>query len=473
MATNVLMPALSPTMEKGNLSKWLKKEGDTVKSGDVIAEIETDKATMEVEAVDEGTLGKILVPEGTADVAVNTPIAMILADGEDSSALTNGKGASPQLIVRPAKPAESAPAAADDPALGQVPLQRRMQAQKTTPEPAAPEPEVPEGTEMVTMTMREALRDAMAEEMRRDPDVFVIGEEVAEYQGAYKVTQGLLDEFGARRVIDTPITEHGFAGLSIGAALSGLKPVVEFMTFNFAMQAMDQLINSAAKTPYMSGGQVRVSIVFRGPNGPAARVAAQHSQDYTAWYSHIPGLKVIAPSTAADAKGLLKAAIRDPNPVMFLENEILYGHSSPVPRLDDYVLPIGRARVVRPGNDVTIVAWSMGMTYALKAADELAKDGINAEVIDLRTLKPMDSDTIVESVKKTGRIVTVEEGWKQSGVGAEIAARVMEQAFDYLDAPIERVAGKDVPMPYAANLEKLALPSVVEVVEAAKVVCYR
>jgi len=473
MPTQVLMPALSPTMEKGNLSKWLKKEGDTVKSGDVIAEIETDKATMEVEAVDEGTLGKILVPEGTADVAVNTPIAMILADGEDSSALTNGKGASPQLIVRPAKPAESAPAAADDPALGQVPLQRRMQAQKSTPEPAAPEPEVPEGTEMVTMTMREALRDAMAEEMRRDPDVFVMGEEVAEYQGAYKVTQGLLDEFGARRVIDTPITEHGFAGLSIGAALSGLKPVVEFMTFNFAMQAMDQLINSAAKTPYMSGGQVRVSIVFRGPNGPAARVAAQHSQDYTAWYSHIPGLKVIAPSTAADAKGLLKAAIRDPNPVMFLENEILYGHSSPVPRLDDYVLPIGRARVVRPGNDVTIVAWSMGMTYALKAADELAKDGINAEVIDLRTLKPMDSDTIVESVKKTGRIVTVEEGWKQSGVGAEIAARVMEQAFDYLDAPIERVAGKDVPMPYAANLEKLALPSVVEVVEAAKVVCYR
>jgi len=473
MPTQVLMPALSPTMEKGNLSKWLKKEGDTIKSGDVIAEIETDKATMEVEAVDEGTLGKILVPEGTADVAVNTPIAMILADGEDSSALTNGKGASPQLIVRPAKPAESAPAAADDPALGQVPLQRRMQAQKSTPEPAAPEPEVPEGTEMVIMTMREALRDAMAEEMRRDPDVFVIGEEVAEYQGAYKVTQGLLDEFGARRVIDTPITEHGFAGLSIGAALSGLKPVVEFMTFNFAMQAMDQLINSAAKTPYMSGGQVRVSIVFRGPNGPAARVAAQHSQDYTAWYSHIPGLKVIAPSTAADAKGLLKAAIRDPNPVMFLENEILYGHSSPVPRLDDYVLPIGRARVVRPGNDVTIVAWSMGMTYALKAADELAKDGINAEVIDLRTLKPMDSDTIVESVKKTGRIVTVEEGWKQSGVGAEIAARVMEQAFDYLDAPIERVAGKDVPMPYAANLEKLALPSVVEVVEAAKVVCYR
>ena len=330
---------------------------------------------------------------------------------------------------------------------------------------------MPEGTEMVTMTMREALRDAMAEEMRRDPDVFVMGEEVAEYQGAYKVTQGLLDEFGARRVIDTPITEHGFAGLGIGAALAGLKPIVEFMTFNFAMQAMDQLINSAAKTPYMSGGQVRVSIVFRGPNGPASRVAAQHSQDYSAWYSHVPGLKVIAPSTAADAKGLLKAAIRDPNPVMFLENEILYGHSSPVPKLDDYVLPIGRARVVRSGSDVTIVAWSMGMTYALKAADELAKENINAEVIDLRTLKPMDSDTIIESVKKTGRLVTVEEGWKQSGVGAEIAARVMEQAFDYLDAPVARVTGKDVPMPYAANLEKLALPSVAEVVEAAKAVC--
>jgi len=467
MPTQVLMPALSPTMEKGNLSKWLKKEGDTVKSGDVIAEIETDKATMEVEAVDEGTLGKILVPEGTADVAVNTPIAMILADGEDSSALTNGKAAA---APQPARREAAAPPPA---AKADAPAPAKPVAVAPPAAPATPEPEVPEGTEMVTMTMREALRDAMAEEMRRDPDVFVMGEEVAEYQGAYKVTQGLLDEFGARRVIDTPITEHGFAGLGIGAALAGLKPVVEFMTFNFAMQAMDQLINSAAKTPYMSGGQVRVSIVFRGPNGPAARVAAQHSQDYTAWYSHIPGLKVIAPSTAADAKGLLKAAIRDPNPVMFLENEILYGHSSPVPKLDDYVLPIGRARVVRPGADVTIVAWSMGMTYALKAAEELATDGINAEVIDLRTLKPMDSDTIVESVKKTGRIVTVEEGWKQSGVGAEIAARVLEQAFDYLDAPVERVTGKDVPMPYAANLEKLALPSVAEVVAAAKAVCYR
>jgi pyruvate dehydrogenase E1 component beta subunit len=473
MPTEVLMPALSPTMEKGNLSKWLKKEGDTVKSGDVIAEIETDKATMEVEAVDEGTLGKILVPEGTNDVAVNTPIAMILADGEDAAALKDGKGAAPKPAPQPAKAPQPASPGARDAALGQVPLSEIKDAQKSTPEPAAPEPEVPEGTEMVTMTMREALRDAMAEEMRRDPDVFVMGEEVAEYQGAYKVTQGLLDEFGARRVIDTPITEHGFAGLGVGAAFAGLKPVVEFMTFNFAMQAMDQLINSAAKTTYMSGGQMRVSIVFRGPNGPAARVAAQHSQDYSAWYSHIPGLKVIAPSTAADAKGLLKAAIRDPNPVMFLENEILYGHSSPVPKLDDYVLPIGRARVVRAGSDVTIVAWSMGMTYALKAADELAKQNINAEVIDLRTLKPMDSDTIIESVKKTGRLVTVEEGWKQSGVGAEIAARVMEQAFDYLDAPVARVTGKDVPMPYAANLEKLALPSVAEVVEAAKAVSYR
>ena len=462
MPTEVLMPALSPTMEKGNLSKWLKKEGDTVKSGDVIAEIETDKATMEVEAVDEGTLGKILVPEGTNDVAVNTPIAMILAEGEDATALKDGKPANIDAIPAPqAKAAEPAPAKPKSPT------------QQPSAAPATPEPEVPEGTEMVTMTMREALRDAMAEEMRRDPDVFVMGEEVAEYQGAYKVTQGLLDEFGARRVIDTPITEHGFAGLGVGAALAGLKPIVEFMTFNFAMQAMDQLINSAAKTPYMSGGQVRVSIVFRGPNGPASRVAAQHSQDYSAWYSHVPGLKVIAPSTAADAKGLLKAAIRDPNPVMFLENEILYGHSSPVPKLDDYVLPIGRARVVRAGSDVTIVAWSMGMTYALKAAEELAKDNINAEVIDLRTLKPMDSDTIIESVKKTGRLVTVEEGWKQSGVGAEIAARVMEQAFDYLDAPVARVTGKDVPMPYAANLEKLALPSVAEVVEAAKAVCYR
>jgi pyruvate dehydrogenase E1 component beta subunit len=461
------MPALSPTMEKGNLAKWLKHEGDTVKSGDVIAEIETDKATMEVEAVDEGTLGKILVPEGTNDVAVNTPIAVILAEGEDKSALADGKTDTADVV--PAPVAAPQPGKAPPPGPAQAPTGTA----KPPPVEIVPDPEVPEGTEMVTMTMREALRDAMAEEMRRDGDVFVIGEEVAEYQGAYKVTQGLLQEFGARRVIDTPITEHGFAGLGVGTALAGLKPIVEFMTFNFAMQAIDHIINSAAKTRYMSGGQVDVAIVFRGPNGPAARVAAQHSQDYSSWYSHVPGLKVIAPSNAADAKGLLKAAIRDPNPIVFLENELLYGASSPVPKLDDYVLPIGRARIVRAGNNVTLVAWSMGMTYALKAADELAKENISAEVIDLRTLKPMDIETVIESVKKTGRLVTVEEGWRQSGVGAEIAARVMEEAFDYLDAPVARVTGEDVPMPYAANLEKLALPSVAKVVEAAKAVSYR
>ncbi|MCZ7656949.1 MAG: pyruvate dehydrogenase complex E1 component subunit beta [Xanthobacteraceae bacterium] len=470
MPVQVLMPALSPTMEKGNLAKWIKKEGDKVKSGDVIAEIETDKATMEVEAVDEGTIGRILVPEGTADVAVNTPIAVILSEGEDAAAIKDGG--------RPAaaqKAAESAPPAAAEkaePEAARAPAAPSAVASPPKPE-AEPEPEVPEGTEMVTMTVREALRDAMAEEMRRDGDVFVMGEEVAEYQGAYKVTQGLLQEFGAARVIDTPITEHGFAGLGVGAALGGLKPIVEFMTFNFAMQAIDQIINSAAKTLYMSGGQMGCAIVFRGPNGPAARVAAQHSQDYAAWYSHIPGLKVIAPYTAADAKGLLKAAIRDPNPVIFLENEILYGHSFPVPKLDDYVLPIGKAKVVRPGQHVTIVAWSMGMTYALKAAEELAKKHIHAEVVDLRTLRPMDTETLIESVKKTGRCVVVEEGWQQSGVGAEIAARLMEHAFDWLDAPVARVSGKNVPMPYAANLEKLALPSVAEVVDAAKAVCYR
>jgi pyruvate dehydrogenase E1 component beta subunit len=471
MPTEVLMPALSPTMEKGNLAKGLKKEGDTIKSGDVIAEIETDKATMEVEASDEGTLGKILVPEGTADVAVNTPIAVILGDGEDKSAIKDAKPSQQQKATESAPPAKSEKNEAK--ALA-APAPKKQQKAPQAPETkVAADPDIPEGTKMVTMTMREALRDAMAEEMRRDKDVFVMGEEVAEYQGAYKVTQGLLQEFGAKRVIDTPITEHGFAGLGIGAALAGLKPVVEFMTFNFAMQAMDQLINSAAKTLYMSGGQMGCSIVFRGPNGAAARVAAQHSQDYSSWYSHIPGLKVIAPSTAADAKGLLKAAIRDPNPVMFLENEILYGHSSAVPKLDDFVLPIGKARIARAGNDVTIVAWSMGMSYALKAAEELSQAGIDAEVIDLRTLKPMDTDTIVASVQKTGRCVTVEEGWAQSGVGAEIAARLMEQAFDYLDAPVARVTGKEVPMPYAANLEKLALPSVAEVVEAAKAICYR
>jgi pyruvate dehydrogenase E1 component beta subunit len=470
MPIQVLMPALSPTMEKGNLAKWLKKEGDTVKTGDVIAEIETDKATMEVEAIDDGTLGRILVPEGTNDVAVNTPIAMILAEGEDKAALKDGGAA-----ATPRASASAPPRAQEDgPAKQPEPVAPAKAAAAKPPSvQPMPDPEVPAGTEMAAMTMREALRDAMAEEMRRDGEVFVIGEEVAEYQGAYKVTQGLLQEFGARRVIDTPITEHAFAGLGVGAALAGLKPIVEFMTFNFAMQAMDHLINSAAKTRYMSGGQVDVAIVFRGPNGPAARVAAQHSQDFSSWYSHVPGLKVIAPSNAADAKGLLKAAIRDPNPVIFLENELLYGVSSPVPKLDDYVLPIGRARTARSGSDVTLVAWSMGMTYALKAADELAKENISAEVIDLRTLKPMDSDAVIESVKKTGRLVTVEEGWKQSGVGAEIAARVTEEAFDYLDAPVIRVTGKDVPMPYAANLEKLALPSVAEVIEAAKSVCYR
>ena len=467
MPIQVLMPALSPTMEKGNLAKWLKKEGETIKSGDVIAEIETDKATMEVEATDEGTLGKILIPEGTNDVAVNTPIATILADGESAADL--GKAAAPapapnvakevaesRAPVGEGKPVISAPAAPSAPAAV-----------------AEPDPEVPAGTEMITQTIREALRDAMAEEMRRDPDVFIMGEEVAEYQGAYKVTQGLLQEFGARRVIDTPITEHGFAGVGVGAAMSGLKPIVEFMTFNFAMQAIDQIINSAAKTLYMSGGQMGCSIVFRGPNGAASRVAAQHSQDYSAWYSQIPGLKVVAPFSAADYKGLLKAAIRDPNPVIFLENEMLYGHTGEVPKLDDYVIPIGKARIVRSGGHVTLISWSNGMSYALKAADELAKEGIEAEVIDLRTLRPMDTETIIASVKKTGRAVTVEEGWQQSGVGAEIAARIMEQAFDYLDAPVARVSGKDVPMPYAANLEKLALPTVAEVVAAAKAVSYR
>jgi pyruvate dehydrogenase E1 component beta subunit len=475
MPIQVLMPALSPTMEKGNLSKWLKKEGEAIKSGDVIAEIETDKATMEVEATDEGTLGKILIPEGTADVAVNTPIATILADGESAS----DAGKEPGGKAPAPKAAATAPDVKEEVAESRSPVGEGKPAISAPAAPAAPkaavepDPEVPEGTEMVTMTIRDALRDAMAEEMRRDPDVFLMGEEVAEYQGAYKVSQGLLQEFGARRVIDTPITEHGFAGIGVGAAMSGLKPIVEFMTFNFAMQAMDQIINSAAKTLYMSGGQMGCSIVFRGPNGAASRVAAQHSQDYSAWYSQVPGLKVIAPYSAADYKGLLKSAIRDPNPVIFLENEMLYGHSGPVPKLDDYTIPIGKARIVRSGGHVTIVSWSNGMSYALKAADELAKEGIEAELIDLRTLRPMDTDTIVASVKKTGRAVTVEEGWQQNGVGAEVAARIMEHAFDYLDAPVARVSGKDVPMPYAANLEKLALPSVAEVVAAAKAVCYR
>ncbi|GBD49311.1 pyruvate dehydrogenase complex E1 component subunit beta [Methylopila sp. Yamaguchi] len=492
MPIEVLMPALSPTMEAGKLAKWLKKEGDAVKSGDVIAEIETDKATMEVEAVDEGVLGKILIADGSEDVKVNTPIALILADGEDESALKNG-ASTPAGDAQP-KP-DAAPAAGEPKTGGEAAAKRADEGAakdasggkqptgdaKATGSAAAnppapevlPEPDVPEGTEMVMTTVRDALRDAMLEEMRADERVFLMGEEVAEYQGAYKVSQGLLEEFGAERVIDTPITEHGFAGVGVGAALAGLKPIVEFMTFNFAMQAIDQIINSAAKTLYMSGGQMGCSIVFRGANGAAARVGAQHSQDYAAWYSNVPGLTVLAPYTAADAKGLLKAAIRDNNTVIFLENEILYGQQFPVPKLDDYVVPIGKAKIARPGKDVTIVAWSIGMTYALKAAEELAKDGVDAEVIDLRTIRPMDTDTIIESVKKTGRLVTVEEGWAQSGVGAEISARVMERAFDWLDAPVTRVSGKDVPMPYAANLEKLALPSVAEVVEAAKAVCYR
>jgi pyruvate dehydrogenase E1 component beta subunit len=470
---DVLMPALSPTMEQGKLSKWLKKKGDAIKSGDVIAEIETDKATMEVEAVDEGVLSDILVPEGTDNVAVNTKIAFIQGDGETAPA-----GATEHKTGTQPSPRSSGTDQPDDGPR----TARGSNAEEPTSDPTSlPQPregydasgEVPEGTEMATMTVREALRDAMAEEMRRDPDVFVIGEEVAEYQGAYKVTQGLLQEFGPKRVVDTPITEHGFAGLAVGAAFTGLKPVVEFMTFNFAMQAIDQIINSAAKTLYMSGGQMGCPIVFRGPNGAAARVAAQHSQDYSAWYSHIPGLKVIAPYTAADAKGLLKAAIRDPNPIIFLENEILYGQSHPVPKLDDFVLPIGKARIARPGRDVTLVAWSIGMSYALKGAEALAGEGIDAEVIDLRTLRPMDIPTVVASVQKTGRCVVVEEGWQQSGVAAEISARIMEEAFDYLDAPVARVSGKNVPMPYAANLEKLALPSVAEVVQAAKAVSYR
>ncbi|WP_020176311.1 pyruvate dehydrogenase complex E1 component subunit beta [Methyloferula stellata] len=462
MATNILMPALSPTMEQGKLTKWLKKEGDKVRSGDVLAEIETDKATMEVEAVDEGTLAQILIPDGTENVAVNTPIGVIL--GDDGEAMPKPAATKPEALAIQAEapaPKIEAPSPAVAPPASPAVVGRLE------------EPGIPAGTSMVTMTVREALRDAMMEEMRRDETVFIMGEEVAEYQGAYKISQGLLQEFGARRVVDTPITEHAFAGLGIGAALSGLRPIVEFMTFNFAMQAMDQIINSAAKTLYMSGGQMGCPIVFRGPNGAAARVAAQHSQDYSAWFSHIPGLKVVAPYSAADFKGLLKSAIRDPNPVIFLENEILYGHSFDVPQIEDYLVPIGKAKIARPGEHVTIVSFSFGMTYALKAAEDLAKDGIEAEVIDLRTLRPMDTATIISSVKKTGRCVTVEEGWPQSGVGAEISAVLMAEAFDYLDAPVLRVTGRDVPMPYAANLEKLALPSVADVVQAAKAVCYK
>ena len=465
MATEILMPALSPTMEEGTLAKWLVKEGDEVSSGDILAEIETDKATMEFEAVDEGTIGKILIEEGTEGVKVNTPIAVLLEEGEDASdietatspAAASGDDTSEDDDKEDAKSEEKAPAKAAAPA---------------APEPDA-SPDWPEGTEMKTMTVREAINSAIAEEMRNDDTVFIMGEEVAEYQGAYKITQGLLDEFGAKRVVDTPITEHGFAGIGVGASWGGLRPIVEFMTFNFAMQAIDQIINSAAKTLYMSGGQMGAPIVFRGPNGAAARVAAQHSQDYAAWYSHVPGLKVVQPYTAADAKGLLKAAIRDPNPVIFLENEILYGQTFDVPKLDDFVLPIGKARVHRRGKDATIVSFGIGMTYAVKAADALAGEGIDVEIIDLRTIRPMDLDTVIESVKKTNRLVAVEEGFPQSSVGDHIASQVMQRAFDWLDAPVITICGKDVPMPYAANLEKLALPNVGEVVEAVKAVCYR
>ena len=476
MPTQVLMPALSPTMEEGKLAKWVVKEGDEIKAGDVIAEIETDKATMEVEAVDEGRLGKILVGEGTEGVKVNTPIAVILADGEDAAAAEGAAAPAADTTTSGGRAERGGPSDRSA-ATGEADGEKSDKAESALhalpkAEPPEESPEVPAGVETVQQTVREALRDAMAEEMRRDKDVFVIGEEVAEYQGAYKVTQGLLDEFGAKRVIDTPITEHGFAGLGVGAAFAGLKPIVEFMTFNFAMQAMDQIINSAAKTLYMAGGRMGCPIVFRGPNGAAARVGAQHSQDYAAWYSQVPGLKVIQPHTAADAKGLLKAAIRDPNPVIFLENEILYGQSFSVPKIEDFVLPIGKAKIARKGGDVTIVSFGIGMTYALKAAEALAGEGIEAEVIDLRTIRPMDIDAVIRSVQRTNRCVTVEEGWPQSSVGAHIAAQLMSRAFDFLDAPVLTVTGKDVPMPYAANLEKLALPSVKEVVEAAKAVSY-
>ena len=456
MATNILMPALSPTMEEGTLAKWLVKEGDEVISGDVIAEIETDKATMEVEAVDEGTIGKILIQEGTDQVAVNTPIAVILGEGEEAGSVETA----PIPAVADSEPAPQESSEIATPVAAPPVIS------------AASDPDIPDGTQMAEITVREALRDAMAEEMRRDEDVFVMGEEVAEYQGAYKVTQGLLEEFGSKRVVDTPITEHGFAGLGVGAAFNGLKPVVEFMTFNFAMQAMDQIINSAAKTRYMSGGQMGCQIVFRGPNGAAARVAAQHSQDYASWYAHIPGLKVIAPFTAADCKGLLKAAIRDPNPVIFLEHEIMYGQTFDVPELDDFVLPIGKAKVLKPGTDVTIVSYSHGLTYVLDAVETLSAQGIDAEVIDLRTLRPLDIDTVITSVQKTGRLVTVDEGWGTCSIGSEISAQVVSKAFDYLDAPPTRVSAKDVPMPYAANLEKLALPSAQEIVDAVKAVSY-
>jgi pyruvate dehydrogenase E1 component beta subunit len=457
------MPALSPTMTEGKIAKWLKKEGDPVRSGDVLAEIETDKATMEMEAVDEGTLAKIIVPEGTEHVAVNLPIALIAGEDEDAAEVARGNGA-----AAPAREAPAAPPAAE-------PAPRPAAAERPMPAPApAPVPEESEWSgPTITQTVRDALRDAMAEEMRRDETVFLLGEEVAEYQGAYKVSQGLLQEFGARRVIDTPISEHAFAGIGVGAAYAGLRPIVEFMTWNFAMQAMDQIINSAAKTRYMSGGQMRCPIVFRGPDGAASRVGAQHSQEYGSWYAHVPGLLVIAPYTAADHKGLLKSAIRDPNPVVFLENELVYGQSFAVPDHPDWTVPIGKARIARRGDQVTLIAFSRMVQIAMEAAQALEAEGISAEVIDLRTLRPLDIDTIIASVKKTNRVVSVEEGWPFAGIGAEICATVVEQAFDWLDAPVLRVTGKDVPLPYAANLERLALPQAEDVVAGAKAVLYR
>ena len=475
MPTEILMPQLSPTMEEGTLAKWLVREGDLVRAGDVIAEIETDKATMEVEAAGDGRLGTILVPEGTEHVPVNRPIALLIADGEEASAVSTLEAqppVSPQREAAGPQPEEPVPGT---PASGEVPplVEEAPASPQVAPVEPRREADVPPGAAMVTLTVREALRDAMAEEMRADPAVFVIGEEVGQYQGAYKVTQGLLDEFGPSRVIDTPITEYGFTGLGVGAAFAGLRPIVEFMTWNFAMQAIDHVVNSAAKTLYMSGGQVHCPIVFRGPNGAAARVAAQHSQDFSSWYAHVPGLKVVAPYTAADAKGLLKAAIRDPGPVVFLENEILYGQSFDVPNLPDFVLPIGKARVARAGRHVTIVSYSRGMTYALDAAERLSEDGIEAEVIDLRSLRPIDTETVLASVRKTNRLVTVEESWSACSVGSEICARVAAGVFDYLDAPPVKITGADVPMPYAANLQKLALPSVDDVIAAVNSVCYR
>jgi len=494
MPIEVLMPALSPTMEEGTLAKWTVKPGDTVKSGDVIAEIETDKATMEVEAVEEGVVGKLLVEEGAEGVKVNAVIALLLEEGEDESAL-EGAGSSSKKDSPPPQPSpegeggksstsgktRQTDAASDtesDNGSSSSPSPSGEGRGGGKPEkvqharPDAADPDIPEGTKMVSIAVRDALRDAMAEEMRRDETVFVMGEEVAEYQGAYKVTRELLQEFGPERVVDTPITEHGFAGLGVGAAFGGLKPIVEFMTFNFAMQAIDHLINSAAKTLYMSGGQMGCPIVFRGPNGAASRVGAQHSQDFSSWYAHVPGLKVIAPYDAADAKGLLKAAIRDPNPVVFLEHELMYGESFDIPDVDDWVLPIGKAKIRREGSDVTITAHSRMVGFALKAAGILAEDGIEAEVIDLRTLRPLDTDTVVKSVRKTQRLVCAEEGWGRMGVGAEIAAVVVAEAFDDLDAPPARVHQKDVPLPYAANLEKLSLPGVEDIVKAVKGVCY-